>query len=106
VGIGEANDLPGVAWVGENFLITGKAGIENNFAAPTRNSAGGATVKYAPIFEREDGRSVVNFGQEILRLTSFFIGLGRGQGTEMVHRPISKDGAAVDVLAGDSAKHA
>jgi hypothetical protein len=98
--------LPRVARVGENFLVTGKAGIENNFAAPTRDGAGGATVKYAPVFEREDGRSVVNFGQEILRLASFFIGLGCGQGTEVVHRPVSKDGAAVNVLAGDRAKHA
>jgi hypothetical protein len=33
VGIGEANDLPGVTRVGENFLVSGEAGIENDFAA-------------------------------------------------------------------------
>ena len=55
VRIGEADDLPGVAWIGENFLVAGERGIENDFAAPARAGAGGAALKYAPVFEREDG---------------------------------------------------
>jgi hypothetical protein len=37
--------LAGVAWVGENFLITGEAGIKNDFAAAARDGAGRAAVK-------------------------------------------------------------
>lgn len=76
VGIGQANNLSGIARIGENFLVTGKAGIENNFATPAGDGAGRAAVKYAPVFERESGRSVKNFCQCILRAASFFIGLG------------------------------
>jgi hypothetical protein len=50
VRIGETDDLPGVAGVGENFLVTGEAGIENDFAAAARDSAGRAAVKSAPVF--------------------------------------------------------
>src|SRR5271168_462406 len=63
VRIGEADDLSGVAGVGENFLITGEAGIENDFAAAARDGAGGATVKDAPVFECECSGAVLNFGQ-------------------------------------------
>jgi len=52
VGIGEANDLPGIAWISENFLVTGEAGIENDFAAAARDGAGRTAVKYAPVLER------------------------------------------------------
>jgi hypothetical protein len=68
VRIGEADDLPSVAGVGENFLITGEAGIENDFAAAARDGAGRAAVKYAPVLERECGGSVLNVRQWILRL--------------------------------------
>jgi hypothetical protein len=51
VRIGQANNLPGVAGVGENFLITGEAGIENDFAAAARNRARRAAVKDAPVFQ-------------------------------------------------------
>lgn len=77
VGISEANDLSGVTGVGENFLVTGEASIENDFSAAARDSAGRAAVKYAPVLEREDGGSVKNFRQCVLRPASFFIGLGR-----------------------------
>ena len=66
VRIRQADDLAGVAGVGENFLITGEAGIENDFAAAARDGAGGAAVKYAPVFESEYRWSVLNFGQRIL----------------------------------------
>ncbi len=105
--IGEANDLPRVAGIGEDFLITGEAGIENDFAAAARDGSGRAAVKDAPVFERESGGSVLNVGQwVILRQTSFVVGLGCGQGTEVVHGPVGKNGAAIDVLAGNRAKHA
>jgi hypothetical protein len=45
VGIGQADDLPGVAGVGENFLISGEAGIKNDFAATAGASTRGAAVK-------------------------------------------------------------
>jgi hypothetical protein len=37
--------LPGVAGVCENFLITGEAGIENDFAAAARDRARRAAIK-------------------------------------------------------------
>jgi hypothetical protein len=65
VWISQADDLPGITGVGENFLVTGKAGIENDFAASARNRAGRASVKYAPVFQRECGGSMLNFCQWI-----------------------------------------
>jgi hypothetical protein len=66
VRIGEANNLAGVTRVGEYFLISRKAGIENDFAAAARDRAGCTAVKYAPVFERKNGRSVLNFVQRVL----------------------------------------
>jgi len=54
VGIGEADDLAGVARIGEDFLVAGKAGIENDFAAAAGAGARCAPVKYAPVLEREN----------------------------------------------------
>lgn len=61
--IREADDLPGITRIGENFLVTGEAGIENNFAAAARDGARCAAVKYAPVFQREYRGSMLNFGQ-------------------------------------------
>jgi len=58
--------LPGIAGIGKDFLITGKAGIENDFAAAARNRARRAAVKDAPVFQRENRGSVLNFGQWVL----------------------------------------
>jgi len=66
VRIREADDLPCIAWIGENFLISGEAGIENDFAAAARDGAGSAAVKDAPVFEGERGGAVLNFGQVVL----------------------------------------
>jgi hypothetical protein len=66
VRIREADDLSGIAGIGENFLVTGEAGIENDFSAAARNRAGRAAVKDAPVFQREDRGSVLNFGQWVL----------------------------------------
>lgn len=64
--IRQTNDLPGITGVGENFLITGETGIENDFAAAARNRAGSAAIKDAPVFEGESGGAVLNFGQFVL----------------------------------------
>jgi hypothetical protein len=58
--------LSGITGVGENFLVTGEAGIENDFSAAARNRARRAAVKDAPVFQREDRGSVLNFGQWVL----------------------------------------
>jgi hypothetical protein len=63
VWVGETNNLPGVAGIGENFLVTGEAGIKNDFAAPARDRAGRAAVKYAPVFQRKCGGSMLDFRQ-------------------------------------------
>ena len=78
VRIGQANNLSGIARIGENFLVTGKAGIENNFATPAGDGAGRAAVKYAPVFERQGCGSMLNFRQCVLRTASFVVGLGGG----------------------------
>jgi hypothetical protein len=63
VRIGEADNLPRITWVGENFLISGEAGIKNDFAAAARDGAGSASVKEAPVFQREGRGSVLDFCQ-------------------------------------------
>src|SRR6516225_10077997 len=68
VRIGETDDLPGVARVGEHFLVSGQAGVENDFAPAAGNGASRAAVKDAPVFEREYGGSVLNVRQWSLRL--------------------------------------
>jgi hypothetical protein len=65
--IGQTNDLTGVTGVGENFLISGKAGIENDFAAPARDGARRTAIKYAPVLERQSCGTMQNFGQCTLR---------------------------------------
>ena len=62
--------MAGVAGVGENFLITGEAGIENDFAAAARDRARSAAVKDAPVFQGERGGPVRNFGQNVLPVQS------------------------------------
>jgi hypothetical protein len=63
VRIGETDNLPGVTGIGENFLVPGEAGIKNDFAAAARNRAGRAAVKYAPVFQRKRGGSMLDFRQ-------------------------------------------
>jgi hypothetical protein len=66
VRIGQTDDLAGVTGVGENFLITGEAGIKNDFTAAARDRAGSAAVKDSAVFECESGGPVRNFGQIVL----------------------------------------
>ena len=58
--------MPGIAGVGEDFLITGEAGIKNDFAAAALDRARRAAVKDAPVFQRKYRGSVLNFGQWLL----------------------------------------
>ena len=62
----EANNLSSITGVGEYFLISGEAGVENDFAAAARDRAGRAAVKDAPVFQREGRGSVRNFRQRVL----------------------------------------
>jgi hypothetical protein len=75
VRVRQTNDLPGVAGVGENFLISGETGIENDFSAAARDRARSTAVKDAPVFQRENRRSVLNFGQCGLPYFSFNIAI-------------------------------
>ena len=77
VRVSEANNLPCVAGVREYFLISGEASIENDFPAPTRDRAGGAAVKDAPVFERQNRAAMLDFGQCLLRGKSFVFGFRR-----------------------------
>ena len=64
--IGQADNLPCVTGIGEDFLVAGEAGIENDFAAAARDRARGTAVKNAPVFQRERRGSVRNLGQCVL----------------------------------------
>ena len=113
VRIRQADDLPGVTRVGEDFLISGEAGIENDFAAAARLRARGAAVKYPPIFEREGGEAyrcrpsvdppnmlIAKFARRL-----FCRGVHRQRDrTEMVPRPIGKHRFAVNKPAGTGPK--
>ncbi len=71
VRIGEADDLPGVAGVGENFLVTGERGVKNDFAAAASASARRAAVKDSSVLERENRASWLRFGQCVLQKSSW-----------------------------------
>jgi hypothetical protein len=67
VRIGETDHLPGVAGIGENFLVAGKAGIENDFTAAARASARRASVKDSSVLERERRASSEGLVQCVLQ---------------------------------------
>jgi hypothetical protein len=54
VGVGQADNLAGVTRVGENFLVSGKTGIKNDFAAAPGERTPAAAVKNAPVFQRQN----------------------------------------------------
>jgi hypothetical protein len=53
VGVSEANNLSGITWVGENFLVSSEAGIKNDFPAPAGFGSRCAAVKNSPVFKRK-----------------------------------------------------
>lgn len=66
VRVGEADNLSGVTWIGENFLISGEAGVENSFSAAAGFRARGASNKNTPVFQRKRGGLSNLMGQRIL----------------------------------------
>lgn len=53
VWVRQADNLPGVTRIGENFLVAGETCIENDFAPSAGDRARRATAKDAPVFERQ-----------------------------------------------------
>ncbi len=78
VRIREADNLAGVTGVGENFLVTGEAGIKNDFAAAAATCARRAAVKYSSVLEREDRAVSVQRLQCVLRRDSLYATSLRG----------------------------
>jgi len=109
VGVGKADDLTGVTRVGENFLIAGERGIENDFAAAARARAGGTALKYAPVLERENGFCRWQVQSYVLR-KSFFrasrVSDGFGNHPEAIEGPVGKHSLAVDGFAGHGTEDA
>ena len=104
--VSQANNLPGITWVGENFLVTGETGIENDFTTAASDGAASAAVKYAPVFEREDCRSMLYFCQWSLRPASlFFTRFRRGQRAKVIDWPVRKHCSSVYELARHRPKH-
>jgi hypothetical protein len=70
VGIGEADNLSSVTGVGENFLVSGEAGIENSFSAAAGFRTCGSSNKNTPVFQRKRGGLSNLMGQRILLKSS------------------------------------
>jgi hypothetical protein len=70
VGIGEADNLPSVTWIGENFLISGEAGVKNGFSTAARFRTRGTSNKNTPVFQRKRGGLSSLMGQRILLKSS------------------------------------
>jgi hypothetical protein len=47
--------LTGITWIGENFLVSGEAGIENDFAAAAGFGSRAASIENSPVFQRKRG---------------------------------------------------
>ena len=71
VRIGQTDNLSGVARVRKNFLVSGKAGVENNFAATPRDSSRGASSKNSSIFECKYALPFDSFCQRSLQRPYF-----------------------------------
>ena len=66
VGISHANNLSCVAWIGENFLVSGEAGIENDFASAAGLGSRAAAIENSPVLKRKHGGLSGLVGQCIL----------------------------------------
>ena len=75
VRIRQADNLAGIAGIGENFLVTSEAGIENDFAAAARASARRTAVKDSSVLERENRATCEGLRQCVLPKT--FISMPR-----------------------------
>jgi hypothetical protein len=70
VRVREADSLPGITGVAENFLITSETGIENNFAATTGASTRRTAVKNSTVLERENRAACGDLVQCVLQKIS------------------------------------
>jgi hypothetical protein len=55
VRVGKADNLSGVARIGENFLISREAGIKNGLSTAAGFGTRGASNKNSPVFQRKRG---------------------------------------------------
>jgi hypothetical protein len=62
--------LSSVTWIGENFLISGEAGVENGFSTAAGFRTRGASNKNTPVFQRKRGGLSDLMGQRILLKSS------------------------------------
>src|SRR5277367_364923 len=53
-GIGQDDDLPGIRWIGENFLVSGNGSIKNDFARALAFSAVAFASEDSAVFECKD----------------------------------------------------
>jgi hypothetical protein len=70
VRIGKADNLSSVTWIGEDFLISGKAGVENSFSTAAGFRTRGASNKNTPVFQRKRGGLSNLMGQRNLLKSS------------------------------------
>src|ERR1700730_9174426 len=115
VRIRQTDNLPRIARVRENFLISGETGVENDFTATTCAGSRGASPKNSSIFECKYALPFDSFCQRSLFPTGstrrphfssagskksphplFFRFCKNRNGTEMIHRPISEYGLAIN----------
>jgi hypothetical protein len=66
----QADDLAGITWIGEDFLISGETGIENDFAATTGARTRRTAVKNSPVLERESRAACGGLVQCVLQKIS------------------------------------
>ena len=71
VRICQADNLSRITWIGKDFLVSGEAGIKNDFPAPPGDRSGGAAMKNAPIFERKNSLPCFCLRQWTLSLAGF-----------------------------------
>jgi hypothetical protein len=71
VRISQADNLARVTRIGEDFLISREAGVENDFAAAPGDRSRGAPMKNAPVFERKNSLPCFCFRQWTLSLLAF-----------------------------------
>ena len=54
-GIGEGDQLPGIAGVGHDLLVTGHTGVEDHFAEGRRSGAKGFTTQHQAVSQHKKG---------------------------------------------------
>ena len=106
VRVSQADDLTVVTRIGENFLVTGKAGVENNFAATAGAGTRRAPVKDSPVLERENRATCERLVQLVLLKLSFGTAGVSGNGSKMVNGPIGENGFPIDDAAGHRSENA